>query len=226
MASRIQRSLGISGDLLEIGAYEGKSAILLGYLTEASESLTVSDLFETSPSAGEQAREVDRFYGDLRREAFESNYRRFHGHVPRIIEGPSNGLAAHCAPGRFRMVHIDGSHVYEDVMEDIELSRSLLKAGGLVVIDDVRSPHTPGVWAAAWDAVSLGLIPLAVSAKMYGIWSGPRDELYEALKDGVEGHSQLDLEEHRIREHTLMSVRYVSHAPQPSSKRRWARLWR
>jgi hypothetical protein len=40
-----------------------------------------------------------------------------------------------------------------------------------VVIDDFRSPHTPGVAIAAWEAVRNGLTPLLTTTmKLYGAW--------------------------------------------------------
>jgi len=38
--------------------------------------------------------------------------------------------------GKFDMVYIDGSHNYEDVVSDIELSTELLSSGGFLVMDD------------------------------------------------------------------------------------------
>jgi hypothetical protein len=42
----VQRARGIHGDLLEIGVYYGKSAILLGYCVRPGEHLVVCDVFE------------------------------------------------------------------------------------------------------------------------------------------------------------------------------------
>ena len=42
---QVHRAIGVEGDLLEIGAYLGKSAILLGYLVRPQEHLVVCDLF-------------------------------------------------------------------------------------------------------------------------------------------------------------------------------------
>jgi methyltransferase family protein len=46
---------------------------------------------------------------------------------------------------RFRLIHIDGSHLFEIVQQDIKLSKDILKDDGIVIFDDYRSPHTPGV---------------------------------------------------------------------------------
>src|SRR6476620_129325 len=43
-----QRDAGIRGDLLKIGVYRGKSAILLGYALRPDEELVACDLFEAA----------------------------------------------------------------------------------------------------------------------------------------------------------------------------------
>jgi hypothetical protein len=54
---------------------------------------------------------------------------------------------------------------------DISAARTLLKPGGVVVLDDYRSEHTPGVAAAAWQAISAGMHPfLLTQSKMYATW--------------------------------------------------------
>jgi predicted O-methyltransferase YrrM len=56
---------------------------------------------------------------------------------------------------KFDYIHIDGDHSLEGKLADLELSRSLLKPGGLVLVDDYH--HMPAVpeaiqraWALAW----------------------------------------------------------------------------
>lgn len=41
----------LTGDLLEIGAYMGRSAILLGHLRRSGERLVICDIFDVSPVA-------------------------------------------------------------------------------------------------------------------------------------------------------------------------------
>lgn len=165
----LQTSGGVSGDVLEVGVYEGRSAIFLAKLLEPEERLVVCDLFGSpAPNAVNRA-ENDAQYGSLQRATFEENCRRHLGDVPEVHQCPSGDLADRLAAGRFRLVHLDGSHSYEVVRSDIDLARELLGHGGVVVFDDYRSAHTPGVAAAAWSAVvSGGLTALCVTpSKLY-----------------------------------------------------------
>lgn len=171
---RVQRSAGITGDLLEIGAFFGKSAILLGYLLGPEERLVVCDLFTTEGL--DPAVDTDAgAYEGLTRAAFEQNYACFHNRPPTAIARPSTELPEAGLGRDFRLVHIDGSHRYEIARQDISNALDILVDGGVVVLDDYLTlPHALGVAAALWQAVTDGqLVPvLATYRKLYACAPG------------------------------------------------------
>ncbi|WJK33679.1 class I SAM-dependent methyltransferase [Solwaraspora sp. WMMA2065] len=169
----LQVDRGFRGDVLEIGAYKGKSAILLGFFPEAGESLTVCDIFDSgAPVSDGNARENTAFYPGLLQTDFEKNYLRFHDRLPRVHVGPSEELGEIVAPGSCRLVHIDGGHTYEVARADMETARRALGPAGIVVVDDWSSAHIPGVAMALWERYLTGeLIPLAFTkGKFYATW--------------------------------------------------------
>lgn len=163
------------GAVAELGAYLGKSAVLLGAHLHGA-SLTVVDLFgapaDDERNAGENAHE----YPDLTRRAFEANYLSVHPALPMVIQGLSHTVVDHVAPGSHRFVHVDASHTYEPVRADISAVRTILAPDGIVVFDDYRQFHTPGVAAAVWGAVATeGLRPFALTeSKLYATWGDAR----------------------------------------------------
>lgn len=163
---------GESGDLAEIGPYLGKSAVVIGEHVKPGETFTVIDLFGEPAPDDSNTKENAGQYGSLTRERFEANYRAALGTLPVIVQAPSSELPKHASHGTHRFVHVDGSHLYGQVREDIESARLLLSEDGVVVLDDIASSHTPGVWAAAWEAVVTGgLLPIMVSEhKLYATW--------------------------------------------------------
>ncbi len=166
-----QRQDGVTGDLLEIGAYQGKSAILLGYFLHEGERLVVCDLFEKTARTNPNKAEINLWYPDLTRAQFERNYLRFHNTLPRVVACSSTRLIRAGKLSRtFRFIHIDGSHLYTVVQQDLRTARRLIRDDGIVAIDDYRSVHTPGVAAAAWEAIARGdLIPFCLTPqKIYG----------------------------------------------------------
>lgn len=170
-----QRDHEISGDLLELGCYLGKSAILLGSLCAPNEKFTVLDLFEGPAGDPANTREMAGSYSTLTKRAFEENYLSFHDELPEVIVGLSSGVVDHVAEQSCRFVHVDASHLYEHVRGDIQAANVLLVPDGVVALDDYRSEHTPGVACAVWEAVlTCGLKPLWLTeAKFYGTWGDP-----------------------------------------------------
>jgi hypothetical protein len=182
-----QNRLEFSGDLLELGAYLGKSAILLGHYLLDGQRLTICDLFEAEASDVENAAEMEQYRSTLSRQVFERNYLAFHASLPTIVQGPSSVISGQVAPASCRFAHVDASHLYEHVKADIDACRTALQPDGLLVCDDFRAPHTPGVAAAVWGAVtSGGLHPICLTdSKFYGTWNDPgpvREELIAWLE--------------------------------------------
>lgn len=163
------------GDLAELGVLYGRSAVLIGGSLREGETFTVVDLFEAEPDDTANATENAQSYPGLSRAAFEENYRRVHGRLPVVVVGPSESVVDHVPAGSHRFVHVDASHLHDHVVKDIDASRRILRPYGVLVLDDIRSPHTPGVAAAAWQAVlTSGLRPIAVSTyKLYATFGDP-----------------------------------------------------
>lgn len=180
----LQGQDGVTGDLLEIGVYHGKSSILLGYFPREDEHLVVCDLFEQSARTVANQAEAQCWYSSLSRELFENNYLHFHDRLPVIVKCPSTHLMKVGKLSRtFRFIHIDGSHLYAIVKRDIRTAKALLRDSGIVAIDDYRSIHTPGVAAAAWEEIARGeLIPFCLTPqKMYATWARATRQLMSRL---------------------------------------------
>ncbi|MER5866211.1 class I SAM-dependent methyltransferase [Kitasatospora sp. NPDC002040] len=173
-----QSAAGRTGDLLELGCYLGRSTVLLGHHLQPGEQMTVCDLFDSDAGDEENAAEMASSYrSTLTRRSFEANYLAFHPQLPVIHQAPTSALAdGRVRAGSCRFVHVDASHLYEHVAGDIEVARRALAEDGVVVLDDYRSEHTPGVSAAVWEAVfTTGLRPAVLTPmKFYGTWGDPR----------------------------------------------------
>ncbi|MFI6144034.1 class I SAM-dependent methyltransferase [Streptomyces sp. NPDC051109] len=160
------------GDLLELGAFMGKSAIFLGGYLREGEEFTVCDLFDSPAPDDSNLAEMQDSYPTLTRLGFETNYLAFREALPTIIQAPTFVVADRVRPASCRFIHIDASHLYEHVVQDIASSRVVAAPGAVVVFDDYRSEHCPGVAAAVWGAVATGELHLiCVSAsKLYATW--------------------------------------------------------
>lgn len=169
------------GVLAELGTYLGKSAVIIGNYLRSGERFVALDLFGRTDlltdSAADRANraEADRSYSTLTRRTFEENYLSLHDQLPEIVEGPSTAIVDAVEPGTVRFLHIDASHLYPYVREDARNAKRLLREDGLVVFDDWRGEHTPGVTAAVFESVFTdGLIPVALTpSKFYGVFGDP-----------------------------------------------------
>jgi hypothetical protein len=216
------------GDLLEMGCYLGKSTIIMGEFLRPGEKMTVCDLFGSDD--GYTKEETKVFYQKtLNRRAFEANYLAFHETLPELVEARTDVLATMIAEGSCRFVHIDASHMYDDVRGDILTAKKALREDGVIVLDDYRTDHTPGVAAATWEAVLChGLRPVMLSSnKLYGTWGDPaplRDALLEELRtipmcspeiQHLAGHSVVRASREKIPAPDLVASRHAATNPAP-----------
>jgi predicted O-methyltransferase YrrM len=140
---RMQKRLGVHGDLLEIGTYFGRSTAVLAAELGADEWLLACDPFEKetaySYSAPPTRDDVVRSVSALSSAASEGRLE--------IFEGFSGDLDL--SGRRFRFVHVDGSHEYADALADLRLVVDHIVPGGVIAVDDYEHP----LWAGVTDAV-------------------------------------------------------------------------
>ena len=141
LVDALQRRAGLRGDLFEIGAHHGKSAVMLAAMADAgSESLEVCDLF-----GGQHANVSQSGAGD--RRTFEANLRRHVRPLPavRVFEVNSKELTPREVRRSIRFFHIDGGHNGDEALSDMELAAATLVDNGVIVVDDAFRADWPGV---------------------------------------------------------------------------------
>jgi len=120
-------------NILEIGVFKGKSAILLAHeAAQRDESLILLDIEIAPPIAA-----IAQLHPKI--EAIEAD----------SFKLPSLAQVQRSAP--FRFIHIDGAHGYSHVMDDIKNCAKLLSWRGVICLDDFFQPAWPDVTAAAFD---------------------------------------------------------------------------
>ncbi|MGF1657615.1 MAG: class I SAM-dependent methyltransferase [Verrucomicrobiales bacterium] len=128
-----QHTMNVSGDLLEIGVYEGKSAGILALHAEKDESLYLVDPDEKLQQVCHKLATVCE------------------GKVSPVQDRSDSAsveeLARLCGSG-IRWIHIDGDHSAAGVTKDMELADRMLSNHGLVCVDDFFSPWYPQITLA------------------------------------------------------------------------------
>ncbi len=122
-----------SAEILEIGSWEGMSALFM-LTTWPDARLTCVDTWQGG---------VVRNGGEGASEArFDANTAGHHGRVTKFRGMSSAFFAASPAGARFDFVYVDGSHQYADVLGDSFAGFDALKPGGIMIFDDyLMSPY-------------------------------------------------------------------------------------
>jgi len=128
-------------DVLEIGSWEGRSAVFfLHYLRNCR--LTCVDTFAGSVEHAMREKWAVALPGIEAR--FDANVAEFGARVEKIKAASSDALAMLAAAGRrFDLVFVDGSHHSADAQADAAGSWPLLRPGGVVIFDDYEWTFFP-----------------------------------------------------------------------------------
>lgn len=165
-----QREFNFSGHILEIGVYKGGLIPVYAPKICKGETLFLCDLFDSKIASEENLIEIESSYHSISVEDVLPILGVFPEVTTSIIVGNSISLLPTIESFRFRFVHIDGSHLYEVVKQDISIAMKILDPeSGVLVIDDYRSLHTPGVSQAVWELISTSQVKVLfrTSAKIY-----------------------------------------------------------
>lgn len=156
-----QTARNLTGDLLEIGVYEGKYFLVMAKAAQTLERLVAIDIFES------QEPKIESVQG--KRAHFESVMEKYAPNKEVIImESDSTRLSQHdirmalqtTEVKPFRFISIDGSHHADDVFLDLDLVAQLLMTGGIIALDDWSLLPT-----ASWPGVLEGELRYQHSTK-------------------------------------------------------------
>lgn len=162
-----QLDSGVAGDLLEIGVYRGKSAILMGCGLRPDERLIACDLFDEVLSHEDLGTKHREIYGGLQVAEFHRNWDLYHSRQRLDVRVCDSAQLTNLPPLRF--THIDGCHNHQCVSGDIKLAAEHTGPRGVISLDDYGITEEPGVAAAISEAVAAGeLLPFCASdMKLY-----------------------------------------------------------
>ena len=141
---RRQTALGIAGDVVEIGTFEGRFFIAMALGLAPDEKAIGIDRFDW-PDAGIEG----RFLANCAAHGLSP-----HSYVcwkadSREIAAADLNARLGTRPARF--VHIDGHHSRECLANDLELSHAALHRDGLICLDDMLHPGYPLVVTTVFD---------------------------------------------------------------------------
>lgn len=131
-----QQASKVTGNLLEIGVWNGKSALLSVLYAGAGEIQLLVD-----------PRDLKEAVSNLRQVRADATIDVFQRISRALFKHPEyrNMLSS------FRWIHIDGKHTAQDVSVDLRLADELLNDTGVVVLDDFFNYGYPQVTQAVYQ---------------------------------------------------------------------------
>jgi predicted O-methyltransferase YrrM len=135
-AIRRQSELGITGDILEIGTFEGRFFIAMALLLEPGEHALGIDVFNW-PDQGVQA----RFLKNCADAGLQAG--RYTAWQVDTLTTNASELRARLPRGAARFIHIDGEHDPQHLGNDLELAHAVLHPDGIIALDDMLHPGYP-----------------------------------------------------------------------------------
>lgn len=130
----LQTALGLRGNLLEIGVFKGKSAVLMVLHSRPQETCVFVD-----PALRKEAIDVIEIIRPQNNVWLRDMSQNIRG------DERLQSLA-----GTFRWIHVDGEHSGRAVMNDLEIAEGLLSPEGIICLDDFMSAAYPQVAMAAY----------------------------------------------------------------------------
>jgi len=177
-----QHRSGVAGDFFEIGAFHGKSTLLLAHMARnRGQTLGVCDLFGADDEA--HARDGRGFYS-----TFHSNLSDAFDSLDflRVFIKPSNRLTPTDTTLDCRFFHIDGDHEAESVASDLMVAAGAVNERGVVIVDDIYNFAWPGVAEGFFRFMANRpgeLSPIAMGFNKLVLCRPAARALYESLFD-------------------------------------------
>ena len=193
-----QLDSGLAGDLLEIGVYRGKSAILMGCGLRPDERLIACDLFDEVLSHEDLSLRHRETYDGLDAAEFFGNWDLYHSRRGLDVRVCDSAQLTELPPLRF--THIDGCHNYQCVRGDITLVAKHTGPRGVISLDDYRVAEEPGVAAAISEAVAAGeLFPFCASdSKLYAATNGDDQAHWVAAVKTIPGAEAIPFPDYEV----------------------------
>jgi len=145
---RRQSSLGIAGDLLEIGTFEGRFFIAMAMLLAPGEHALGIDVFTwPSPAVHDHLLENCAAAG-----LAPGSYTAWKTDTRSIA---ADTLRAKLPGSHARFIHIDGEHIAECLRNDLALAHAVLHPRGVIALDDMLHPGYPTLITTVLDYLEL-----------------------------------------------------------------------
>ena len=141
---RIQTAAGVTGPVVEVGAFEGRFLIALAKSLAPGEIVLGIDLFDWPNPEVEQ-----RCIANCDKHGVPRDARVIWKTDSRTLTPET--LLAKLGGKRPRLQHIDGEHSRKVLSNDLELATAVMDPAGILVLDDMLHPGYPTLMVAVHE---------------------------------------------------------------------------
>lgn len=164
---------GVEGDVVELGCYEGTSALFFGRLLKgvgSDKKMWLYDSFEGLPektSEDESAVGTDFKQGALKasKAVLAKNFVKADLKIPEIKRAWFYELDPSDLPESICFAFLDGDF-YESIMDSLKLVWPKMTTGSVVVVDDYHNPKLPGAKKAVDEFAETHKLTLEVKKSL------------------------------------------------------------
>ena len=164
----LQERYGITGNLAEIGVFQGKSFLALAAGARVSETILALDIFDGTDIASERPDYDVAAYGQGNQAKFMANLTEFfpQAKVVTIVRSSTDlrGREREFGMMGLRFLSIDGGHTRQITVNDLQIADACLADDGVCCLDDVFNVHWTGVISGLFEFLQSGpgLVPVAM----------------------------------------------------------------
>jgi len=199
----LQERYGITGNLAEIGVFQGKSFLALAAGARASETILAIDVFDSTDVVSERPN-YDAAYGQGNQAKFMANLTEFFPRAKVVtIVRSSTDLRGHereFGLMGLRFLSIDGGHTRQLTVNDLQIADACLADDGVCCLDDVFNVHWTGVISGLFEFLQSGpgLVPVAMFPNKLFLGRPARSGFYASQFRALFAHA---LERERLELH-------------------------
>jgi hypothetical protein len=163
-----QDANNIKGHLCEVGVHHGRLFLMLALARRAGERALAIDLFEDDAiNSNTQHAGRDRaLFANAHRLGIQLSQEEIYKTSSLDVQA-TDILTRTTGPVRF--FSIDGSHLYQQVENDLRLAESTLTAEGIIAVDDFFNKDWADATFATYDFLRRTdtMVPFAITSKLY-----------------------------------------------------------
>ena len=142
----------VKGDVVELGCYEGGSAVYIQSLLQEVSSLKKLWLYDSFEGLPEKTKEdITKLGNEFKTGELKASKSRLERHfhkaglpLPEIKKAWFFELDSSDLPESICFAFLDGDY-YESIKDSLKLVWPLLSAGAILIVDDYQNPKLPGV---------------------------------------------------------------------------------